>query len=790
MGKVDFVDIKTLKRLEFHKILEQLADCAGSVQGREKAYALTPVSERLLIERMQAETTEGRELLRLDPTAELGGWRDIRTSLLKLERGAVLEPEELLPVGDTMTACRLIKKFFAGCPGKYKLLEEITSVLISLPELEKRINTSIMPDGSVDDRASASLAQIRRRIISARVRIKEHLESLIRSPHYQKYLQESLVTIREGRYVVPVKIEHRAQMPGLVHDQSASGATLFIEPMAVVDMNNELRRLISDEKQEIAKILAGLSAAVAEHVQGLGFSLEALGELDFIMARARYSQKLDAVQPVYDGETCLALRKARHPLLQGEAVPLDLTLGYDFDTLVITGPNTGGKTVALKTTGLVVLMAQAGLHIPAGEGSSLGIFCRVFADIGDEQSIEQSLSTFSSHMTNIVDIVQGAGRDSLVLLDELGAGTDPVEGAALGQALLERLHSVGVKTIATTHFSELKSFANSTGRVENASVDFDAVTLRPTYRLLTGRPGRSNAFEIALRLGLPQEIVSRAKSFLTEEQVQAEDLVLSLARARQELEAEREAASVLRMEAERLKGRYEKMERELAEKKESILAKASEDARALVRTARIEADAAVKELREKLSMEAARARETAIQTAREKLKNMQARVARPAPEKAPGDVPESLLPGEEVYLPRYNQKGYVVLTPSEGSEVQVQVGVLKLNLPVSELRRPEKQKKDARESYIGEVLMEKVRQISTELDLRGLYADEAIQEVEKYLDDACLAGLSRVYLIHGKGTGSLRTAVQKLLTGNSRIKSFRPGEHGEGGMGVTVVELS
>lgn len=790
-GRLILVDVKTLKRLEFYKILEQLANFAGSALGRERVSALAPAADRLLIERMQAETTEGKELLRLDPTAELGGWRDIRTPLLKLERGAVLEPEELLPVGDTLTACRLIKKFFAGRPGKYPILEEITSVLVSLPELEKSIKISIMPDGSVDDRASATLAQIRRKIVSAKARIKEHLESLIRSTHYQKYLQEQLVTIREGRYVVPVKIEHRAQVPGIVHDQSASGATLFIEPMAVVDMNNELRRLISAEKQEIAKILAGLSEAVAEHVQDLRVSLDTLGELDFIMARARYSQKLDAIQPVFAGEACLVLKKARHPLLQGEVVPLDLTLGHDFDTLVITGPNTGGKTVSLKTAGLMVLMAQAGLHIPVEEGSSLGIFRRIFADIGDEQSIEQSLSTFSSHMTNIVDIVQRAGRDSLVLLDELGAGTDPVEGAALGQALLERLHSAGVKTVATTHFSELKSFAYATDRVENASVDFDAVTLRPTYRLLTGRPGRSNAFEIALRLGLPGEIVNRAKSFLTEEQVQVEDLVLSLARARQELEAESEAAALLRAEAERLKDSYEKMERDLAEKKESILAKASEEARILVRTAKMEAEAAVKELREKLSADAARTRESAIQEARVKLKNMHARVARTAPEKVAGDVmPDGLQLGEEVYLPRYNQKGYVVLAPSDGSEVQVQVGVLKLNLPVSELRRLEKPKKAIRESYIGEVLMEKARQISTELDLRGLYADEAIQEVEKYLDDACLAGLSRVYLIHGKGTGSLRAAVQRQLTGHGRVKSFRPGEHGEGGMGVTVVELT
>jgi DNA mismatch repair protein MutS2 len=784
------VDTKTLRRLEFHKILEKLSGYAGSGLGKDRALVLEPSTDQLLVKRMQAETTEGRELLRLDPTAELGGWRDIRAPLLKLERGAVLEPEELLAVGQTMTACRQIKKFFAERPENYPLLGEITVILFGLPGLEHQIAMSILPGGELADRASDALFQIRRKITRGQAEVKEHLESLTRSPHYQKYLQDPIVTIREGRYVVPVKIEYRAQLPGIVHDQSASGATLFVEPMAVVEKNNELRRLVVAEKQEIARILAELSAALAEHAGPLGSSLEALGDLDFIMARARYSEKLDAVAPVFAGEASLDLKKARHPLLQGEVVPVSLSLGHGFDTLVITGPNTGGKTVTLKTAGLVVLMAQAGLHIPAEEGSSLGIFHRVFADIGDEQSIEQSLSTFSSHMTNIVDIVLRAGRDSLVLLDELGAGTDPAEGAALARAILEKLHSAGARTVATTHYSELKSFAYANERVENASVEFDTATLRPTYRLLIGSPGRSNAFEIALRLGLPQALVGRARDFMTEEQVKVEDLMLSLEKSRQEAEAEREAAAAMRAEAEQLKCRHEKMEEELALKREAVLARAAEEAYKLVRETRAEAEAAVRDLRSKLSSDAARTRETAIQESRTRLQSMQERAGRAVPKKKhAGVAPVALRPGEEVYLPRYNQKGYVLNAPAGGGEVQVQVGVLKLSIPINEIRQVDEPKKPGGGSHVGAMLMEKARQVSSELNLRGLYAEEALLEVEKYLDDAYLAGLSKVCLIHGKGTGSLRTAVHRQLTGHKRVKSFRLGEHGEGGFGVTVVEL-
>jgi len=785
------MDSKTLLRLEYNKVKEQLAAYAGSPLGKERVMELEPVADLNTILRWQAETSEGRELLRLDPTAEINGWRDIRPQLQRAGRGALLEPEELTAIADTLTASRIVKRFLEEKRERYPILSELGFALVSLPDLEKKIKQAILPGGEVADGASSALAQVRRKLLNAQVQIKEHLEHAIRSPEYQKYLQDPIVTAREGRYVVPVKIEYRGQVPGIVHAQSASGATLFIEPMAVVDKNNEIRRLTVLEKREVLKILTELSAEVARNANSLMISLNALGELDFIMAKARYSHKLNAWAPAFEGEACMNIRQGRHPLLQGVAVPVNLRLGEDFDTLVITGPNTGGKTVALKTAGIMVLMAQSGLHLPAEDGSKIGIFKQVFTDIGDEQSIEQSLSTFSSHMVNIVEIIGKAGRDSLVLLDELGAGTDPTEGAALAQSILEKLHSAGAKTIATTHYSELKNYAYTRERVENASVEFDEVTLRPTYRLLIGRPGRSNAFEIALKLGLPEELVERAREFLTVEQIQVDELMQNLERAQQEAEANRKEAVELAEKARQLKEKYERMEFDLAQKRESILAKAGEEARVLIKTARLEAETTVKELRAQLAREAAQARENAIQEAREKFAKLQKKVNKAVPEKVvAGRVPVILHSGEEVYLPKFNQHGIVLAPPGPGGEVLVQVGIIKINVPLKELRRVEKNKSTGGQSETARVSLNKAQNISFELDLRGLYADDALLELEKYLDDAFLAGLPKVRLIHGKGTGALRIAIHKHLSKHRRVKSFRLGEQGEGGFGVTVVDMA
>ncbi|RKO67618.1 endonuclease MutS2 [Desulfofundulus salinus] len=785
------MDERTLKRLEYDKVLEHLARYTFSPLGRERVFSLRPVTDRQAIHTWLAQTTQARELLRLEPGAELSGWHDIRQYLQRVVRGAVLEPQELFETGQTLGVCRRIRKFFAERPGRYPLLEEIALTIGNFTELEKKIIRAIIPGGEIADDASAALSTIRRRLQRAQQQVKEQLESIVRSPAYQKYLQDPIVTIREGRYVVPVKQEYRAQVPGIVHDQSASGATLFIEPMAVVESNNEVRRLQVAEKQEIARILGELSGAVAARGEELTLSLEALGQLDFIMARARYSEHLDAVEPRLLPVPRLNLRQARHPLLSGNVVPISIHLGYGFDTLVITGPNTGGKTVTLKTVGLLVLMAQSGLHIPAGEGSEIGVFEEVFADIGDEQSIEQSLSTFSSHLTNIVQILNQAGPGSLVLLDELGAGTDPAEGAALAQAILERLHEMGARTVATTHYSELKNFACARERVENASVEFDAVTLKPTYRLLIGRPGSSNAFEIALRLGLAPDLVERARSFMTAEQVQVADLMQQLERARQQAERELEEARRMRQEAAELKERYQALRDELVDRRESILARAREEARQLVKRAKQESEEAIRELRARLADEAARVREEAIREAREKLAGMQERLqaGAPRPKPEPGVIPASVSVGQAVFLPRFNQRGTVVAL-LDGGDVQVQVGMIKINVPLAELRLPEEDQASRGEVRVASLLEDKTRSISTRLDLRGLRAEEALQEVEKYLDDATLAGLSRVYLVHGKGTGALRAAIQQQLKTDRRVKSFRLGEHGEGGTGVTVVELA
>lgn len=779
---------RTLKRLEFNKVLERLASHAQSELGKERINELIPSTDPVVIKRWQAETTEARNLLRLEPMAELSGWHDIRGAITRATRFALLSAEELFAVGETLATSRQIKKFFAEKVERYPLLAELAESLTNQAQLEKSILQAILPGGEIADDASPELLQIRRGITRSQNRIRERMESLIRSSENQKYLQDPIITIRNDRYVVPVKQEYRNQIPGIVHDQSASGATLFVEPMPVVEANNEVRQLIVAEKQEIQRILSELSSGVSAVAEDLSVALDALGQLDFIMSKARYSNKLNAWSPKIIEGARIDIRKGRHPLLPGDAVPATISLGKDFQTLVITGPNTGGKTVTLKTVGLFVLMTQAGLHIPAEAGTEMGIFTRVYADIGDEQSIEQSLSTFSSHMTNLVGILANARTGSLVLLDELGAGTDPTEGAALARAILEKLHARGASTIATTHYSELKNYAYTTPDVENASVEFDVETLRPTYRLLIGRPGRSNAFEISARLGLQPEIVDLAKKFLTTEQVQVADLINKLELTQQAAEKDREEAETLRRESEKLKERYRQLEEQLRAKKETILEKAHEEANKMVRQARLEAEDTIKELRSKLAEENAKGREEAIQQARTKLQKVTNKVTEKVPIRtATGEIPRQVKPGEEVFIPKYNQKAYVLGV--SGDNVQVQVGIMKMYVPIKELRRVQEAKVSTGQTQVGQVMLDKAKSIGTSLDLRGMTGDEALLEIEKYLDDAFLAGLSSVILVHGKGTGALRAVVQRELKNHPRVKSFRLGEAGEGGAGATVVNL-
>lgn len=782
---------RVLKRLEYDKVLQILAGYCGTPLGRERVFALRPSVSPEEIITAQAETTEGRKLLRLEPLAQTGGYSDVRQQVERASHGAVLEPSDLLNVGHALAACRYIKDFLAARHETYPLLGEIGDRLDYYNTIEKNIFTAILPGAEVSDSASGALGAIRRKLARTRSSVKEQLEKLTRSAAFQKYLQDPIVTIREDRYVVPVKLEYRSQVRGIVHDLSSSGATVFIEPMAVIEANNEIRRLQAEEKEEIIKILRDLSGQVGAAAESIRLSLDELGHLEFIMAKARYSRDLYAEEPLLgQKQAYFILKKARHPLLAGDVTPNDLVLGMSYNILVITGPNTGGKTVALKTAGLLILMAQSGLHIPAGETTELGVFDQVFVDIGDEQSIEQNLSTFSSHLNNIIHILGTAGPASLVLIDELGAGTDPTEGAALAQATLEKLIDTGARVMVSTHFSELKTFAQGRPGVENASLEFDAVTLRPTYRLLTGKPGHSNAFEIALRLGMEQKIVERAREFLTKEQLEIADLIKDLERSRQEIEGEREETRLLLNQARETRVRYEKMEEDLLSQRQSMAEKAREEAGRIVSKMQKEVEETIREFREQMAGETAREREIAILEVRRKIQAIKTGSSRQSLRSQTRDQsPEGFITGQEVFVPMFNMRGQITAPVEEGS-VQVQVGAVKLFLPLNELRPVEKETASASQVHTGGTLIDKARMISSQLDLRGKRAEEALLEVDKYLDDAGLACLARIFIIHGKGTGALRLAVQQYLKADPRVKSFRIGEHGEGGLGVTVVDLA
>lgn len=781
------MDDKTLLRLEFDKIRRRLAAATGSPLGRELAEALCPSTDETVIGRLQEETAEACRLLRLEPSFALSGWHDLREALHRATQGGVLDGVSLYQIGETLATAARVKRFFAGRSTQYPLLHRVADGIASLEELEKRILGAVLPGGEVQDNASPELADIRARLTRARAEIKEVLDRFVRSPSNRKYLQDILVTIREGRYVVPVKQECRKHVPGIVHDQSASGSTLFIEPLPVVEKNNLVRRLEAAEKREVEKILTDLTRGVAAAAEEIAATLEALGRLDFMLAKGQIALNMNAVPPRLTGRAWFDFRGARHPLIRGRVVPINIRLGKDFRTLVITGPNTGGKTVTLKTAGLLVLMAQAGLHVPAEE-CSLGVFRRVFADIGDEQSIEDSLSTFSSHIRNIIYILEQADEESLVLLDELGAGTDPTEGAALGRAILEALHTRGARTMATTHYAELKEFAALYPGTANASVAFDVHSLEPTYRLVIGRPGRSFAFEIAERLGLPPDVVARARGYLKPEQVRIEALLRELESAQEEAARAREEAEVLRTEAHALKRKYEEQWRELQARKARILEKAAEEAAGELRRVRREAEEIIRSLRAQAAAESARAREQAIQAARERLYALETRRMATADGEVRQEVPRDLRPGETVYLPRYGQYGSIV-QPARGGEVLVQVGALKVTIPLTDVRRAPEAPATGKTAAAA-LALQKAAEIKNELDLRGRRVEEAVLEIDKYLDDAVVAGLTQVYFIHGKGTGALRNAVHEMLRADPRVRAFRLGDYNEGGTGVTVVTLN
>lgn len=782
------MDQRNLIRLEYPKIVTLLQDCTSFGISREIAGELKPLTDRVKILEAQKETSEAKLIFRLEPDLPLGGLRDIRRLLRKVAIGGVLEPSELLEVGDMLFAMRRLKLFFREKAESYPIFAKLADGLCALRELEDRIKESIEPGGEVADKASPDLRRLRQRIRDLQASLKDKMDSIIRSAEYQKYLQDPIVTMRGDRYVVPVKQEYKSYFPGIIHDQSASGATLFIEPVAAVEKNNELRQVIAEERQEIIRILTKLTNQVLAGLEEINSGVAAAGTIDFWLAKGKLSHQMDAGEPLISPKQKINLISARHPLLRGKAVPINVVLGNDFGILVITGPNTGGKTVALKTVGLLILMAQSGLHIPAENGSETGIFHRVFADIGDEQSIEQSLSTFSSHMTNIIRILAEVDDRSLTLFDELGAGTDPTEGAALAMAILDYLEKRRVRVIATTHYSELKAFAFNRPGVENASVEFDIATLRPTYKLNIGQPGSSSAFEIAARLGLPENIITVARQSMSAEDIKVTELIRELEDNRRTSEIDRSEAARLKQEIQRLRKEYEDKLHQISVKRSEVMEKARAEAGELVRRARLEADSLIQEIKEAAARADDRQALNQAQNARSKLKKLKVEQDEAEAAPAPGYIPKEVRPGQEVFLPKYNQQGYVVSGADNNGIAIVQVGIMKLNLPLSELRL--QKAKQVVSTGAPKVMAGKAKEIKTEVDLRGLTVDEALEIVEKYLDDAYLAGLPKAYLIHGKGTGALRKAITGLLTGHRFVKNHRLGEYGEGGAGVTVVELS
>nr|WP_060788414.1 endonuclease MutS2 [Geobacillus zalihae] len=786
---VRYVQRKVLHTLEFDKVKEQLAEHASSPLGLEKIDALMPSSDWEEVAAWLDETDEAAAVLRLAGYAPLDGVVDIRPHLKRAAIGGTLSPQELLEVAATSAASRQMKRLIMDLHEEHGGLDRLSTYadeLVEVPALEHDIRRSIDDHGEVLDAASDRLRSLRGQIRSVEARIREKLENIIRSPSAQKRLSDAIITIRNDRYVIPVKQEYRGAYGGIVHDQSASGATLFIEPQAVVELNNALREARAKEKQEIERILRELSAKVAEQAEPLARAVESLAALDFAFAKAKYARRLQAAKPAVNSRGYLRFLQARHPLLdQEKAVPNDIELGGDYTTIVITGPNTGGKTVTLKTIGLLTLMAQAGLFIPAADGSEAAVFRSVFADIGDEQSIEQSLSTFSSHMVNIVDILRHVDGESLVLFDELGAGTDPQEGAALAIAILDEVHGRGARTVATTHYPELKAYGYNRPGVVNASVEFDTETLRPTYKLLIGIPGRSNAFDISRRLGLDERIIERAKAQVSAESHNVENMIASLERSKKQAEEEEARARAALEEAERLRAEWEQKWEELEEEKAERLAEATQKAADIIRAAEREAERIIQELRRLQKEKQAEVKEHELVEAKKRLAAAMPKVEKRKKAKKAASR-HVFQPGDEVKVTSLNQKGYLIEKVSD-DEWQVQLGILKMKIRERDLE------------YIGSAPAKDVTPIATvkgkdahvslELDLRGERYEDALLRLEKYLDDAVLAGYARVSIIHGKGTGALRQGVQQFLKQHRAVKSFRFGEANEGGTGVTIVEL-
>lgn len=778
---------KVFTTLEYNKIIAMLKTHVSSALGGQCADALRPAASLKEAETLLAQTCEADGVYRRTGRSPVGDFPDIRQMLSRLRVALAVSAGELLQVAVLLRVSREAKNTLQDGEAE-GLLCNMANYLSSHRSIEEEIARCILSEDEMADNASPELARIRRQMKIINERVREKLNNMIKSAQMQKYLQEPIITLRNGRYALPVRAEYRTQVPGLVHDQSGSGATLFIEPSAVVEMGNEMKRLLGEEQTEIERILAGLTALVAPYADELTNACTVLGTLDMIFARAMLARDMDAHCPKLNGEGKLHIVQGRHPLLdKNTVVPVDIWLGEEFTTLIITGPNTGGKTVTLKTVGLFTLMAMSGLFLPADEGTDMGVFREVYADIGDEQSIEQSLSTFSSHMKNTVSILEHADETALVLLDELGAGTDPVEGAALAQAILETLYLRQARCLATTHYSEIKAFALTHSGMKNASMEFDVNRLCPTYRLSIGIPGRSNAFEISRRLGLGDDVIELAGKYLEKTDVAFETVLSEAEEARKAAEADRDAAREERYSAERMKGEWEKRNQKLEDEKAALRAKAREDARRTVQETRQEMEQLIAQLRAVKSIDH-KELERAVQKTRDKMRATEDKLYEQTMRRdSDGEAPETVSPGDKVQLVSVGKEATVLKGPDAKGEVQVQAGIIKMNVSLKDIRPIQEQKKKERTG--AKVVLSTERGKALELDIRGQTVDEGIMEIDRFIDNATFTGVNEFYIIHGKGTGALRTGVQNFLRSHPKVKTYRMGAYGEGDAGVTVVTL-
>ena len=795
---------ESFKILEYKRILSRLREKAGTTLGKELAGGLLPSGDR---EEVRERLQQTAEAVYVSSMAQppLGGIKDIRESIKKVGLGAVLAPDELLDILTTMYAMREMKRFFKELEAEAPILKNWARSLEILGQLEKDLEHIVDEHGNLRDDASVELKRIRREIRSSQAKIKDHLAGLLHNNEYQKYFQEAIVTMRGDRYVLPVKQEYRQHFPGIVHDQSATGSTLFIEPMAVVNLNNDIKQLTAAERHEVERILRAASQKIRKNDSQLMDNCEIMAQVDFAFAKANLAYEMKATEPVLNEAGVTKLMSARHPLLPPDkVVPIDITIGDSYSMLLVTGPNTGGKTVSMKTFGLLVLMAQSGLFLPVESGSEIAVYSNIYADIGDEQSIEQSLSTFSAHMTHLVSILDKVEPEDLVLLDELGAGTDPEEGAALAMAILERLLTIKATVLATTHYSELKTFAFGREGIENACVEFDVATLRPTYRLLIGIPGASNAFAISRRLGLSESLIIRAKQLIQADHAQFEQVINQLEKEKMLYEQMNADIETRLRRAEQMEAKAEALRVELNQKTADILRRAKDEGAALVRRMRRESEEVISQLKEQFNDQGIQKRQAAIQAARDQINEAAGKV-RPGivsvkAFRKPVDL-KTLEPGDIIYVTKLDQKGTVLSI--RGKELEVQLGSLKTNVKARDCKFVEKAPKEKPSAKggangslsggggrkRGSSFISKAQEAHRDIDIRGMMVDEAEMVLGKFLDDSVMAGLSQVLIIHGKGTGALRKGVHAYLKRHRNVASFNFADMSEGGTGATLVEL-